>query len=176
MKKIFDAFFTFIRLSLKKIIYGKKIRFNKIMLLSNKAKLKIIGKRAFIQLGYKNNIKEGCRLDAIGGSIQLEDYVFINRNGIIVAMSDIRIGSHTSIGPNVVIYDHDHNYKGNDDEKYLSEPIIIGKNVWIGANCTILKGVKIGDNAVIAAGTLVCSDVPENTLVYQKRDNIYKKN
>lgn len=46
-----------------------------------------------------------------------------------------------------------------------SAPIILGKNVWVGSNATILQGVTVGDNAVIAAGAVVTKDVPENTVV-----------
>ncbi len=47
----------------------------------------------------------------------------------------------------------------------MTEPIHIGKNVWIGANATILPGVSIGDGAIIAAGAVVSKDVPENSVV-----------
>ena len=47
----------------------------------------------------------------------------------------------------------------------MPEPIHIGKNVWIGANATILPGVSIGDGAIIAAGAVVSKDVPENSVV-----------
>ena len=44
-------------------------------------------------------------------------------------------------------------------------PIVLGKNVWVGSNSTILSGVTIGDNSVVAAGAVVTKDVPENTVV-----------
>ena len=47
----------------------------------------------------------------------------------------------------------------------MTQPIIIGNHVWIGMNVTILKGVRIGDGAIVAAGAVVTKDVPENTLV-----------
>jgi acetyltransferase-like isoleucine patch superfamily enzyme len=53
-------------------------------------------------------------------------------------------------------------------------PIQIGNNVWIGANCVILKGVNIGDSAVIAAGSVVTKDVPADTVYYEKRIPILK--
>ena len=57
----------------------------------------------------------------------------------------------------------------NLDPEYRADlipaPISIGKNVWIGANATVLAGVSIGDGAVIAAGAVVTKDVPENTVV-----------
>lgn len=57
---------------------------------------------------------------------------------------------------------------------YIKEKISIGENVWIGANCVILKGVKIGHNAVVAAGSVVTKDVPDITSFTKKR--FYKPN
>lgn len=68
------------------------------------------------------------------------------------------------ISENVTIRDSD-NHILNDNTDKITQPIIIGNHVWIGMNVTILKGVSIGDGAVIAAGSLVAKDVPPNTLV-----------
>ena len=178
MKNIILALVTFIRMSILKCVYGKKLHVNSVMIFSRKSSLKISGRNSRIDLGRKVDIKENCHLDAIGGKIKLGDNVFINRNGVLVSMNEIYIGSYTTIGPNVVIYDHDHNYKTQkdfNDDKYVTAPIYICDNVWIGANCTILKGVIIGSGAVIAAGTVVSNNVPSGTLFYQKKENVIKK-
>ena len=94
--------------------------------------------------------------------------VFINRNCTIVSRSAISIGNGTTIGPNVCIYDHDHNYKSGTG--FIEKPISIGKNVWLGAGVTILKGCNIGDNVVVGAGTIITKDVPDNSVVYTHRD------
>ena len=65
------------------------------------------------------------------------------------------------IGHNFLAIDHDHDYK-KDIKKLCSKPIIIGKNVWIGANAMVLPGVTIGDGAVVAAGAIVTKDVADN--------------
>jgi acetyltransferase-like isoleucine patch superfamily enzyme len=54
-------------------------------------------------------------------------------------------------------------------EHFLSSPVIIGDNVWVGANCVILRGTVIGDNCVIAAGSVVKGNVESNMLYYQER-------
>lgn len=103
------------------------------------------------------------------GIIEIGDNCFFNSNCILTSHTKISIGKNSSFGPNVVVYDHDHDYKHSDGRKgghYKSMPINIGNNVWIGANCIILKGAKIEDNAVIAAGTIVRGYVEKNTLVY----------
>lgn len=125
-----------------------------------------------VEIGERVIVQRGTQIESDGGSVFLGDGVFINRNCSIVARSLIEIGDETSIGPNVMIYDHDHLVPGLNDEETCSEAIQIGKKVWIGAGSLILKGVKVGDGCVIAAGTLVTSDVPANSVLIQKRNKM----
>ena len=86
---------------------------------------------------------------------------FINSYGKIECHKHIKIGKNCAVGPYTIILDSDGHQifgKRNTDE------VIIGNNVWIGARVTILKGVRIGDGAVIAAGTIVNKDVPARAL------------
>lgn len=86
---------------------------------------------------------------------------FINENVQITCKNTIEIGEGTAIGRDVVIRSFDgHAIEGSA----LSAPIKIGKNVWIGQRAMILKGVTIGDGAVIAAGAIVTKDVPPHCL------------
>ncbi len=129
-------------------------------------------------LGKMCNILSNTVLAVRGnGILQLEDGVFINTNCKIISHKNIIIKRNTCIGPNTIILDHDHKFGINGVEKknFVSENIVIGENVWIGANVVILKGVKIGNNSVIAAGSIVTKDVPSNTMLLQKRANIIKK-
>ena len=72
-----------------------------------------------------------------------------------------------------MIFDHDHDYRNNINN-FVREDIKIGNNVWIGANCIILKGVTIGDNVVIAAGTIVKENIENNCLCYTEKINKIK--
>ena len=74
----------------------------------------------------------------------------------------IYIGPETIIGRNVQIWDADHHKL---DDEMDNEEIIIGAHVWIGAGAMILKGVHIGDGAVVAAGSVVTKDIPSGCLV-----------
>ena len=58
-----------------------------------------------------------------------------------------------------------HGLAPEDRQTTYPAPIVLGKNVWVGSNSTILQGVTIGDNAVVGAGAVVTKDVPENTIV-----------
>lgn len=96
-----------------------------------------------------------------GGKLEL-DSGFINSYGKIECHKYIKIGKNCAIGPYAIILDSDgHQILG----KCNTAEVIIGNNVWIGARVTILKGVHIGDGAVIAAGTIVNKDVPARSLV-----------
>ena len=126
-----------------------------------------------IFLGQSCCIEEGTLLQTSNGHIQLGTGVYINRNCTIVSHENITIGEHTTIGPNVCIYDHDHNYR-DPELGIISTPVVIGKGVWIGAGSVILRGTKIGDNCVIAAGSVVKGEIPAATLVVCKHEMITK--
>jgi acetyltransferase-like isoleucine patch superfamily enzyme len=88
---------------------------------------------------------------------------YINRYAKIRCYRAITIGHGVAISENVTIWDSDtHAIIGKEDE--MTQPITIGNQVWIGANVTILKGVTIGDGAIIAAGSVVTKAVPAHCL------------
>ncbi len=107
-----------------------------------------------------------------GASLSIGQRVFINRNTMLVTHKSISIGSNVTIGPGCYMFDHDHKI-GNNGE-YDSEAIVIDDNVWIGASVVILKGVHLGANSVIAAGSVVSKDVPPNSILIQKRQELLK--
>ncbi len=111
------------------------------------------------------------------GILEIGNACFINCNTIIASLGKITIGNNVSIGPNVCIYDHDHDYneKGQILGKYKIGKITIGNNVWIGAGAVILKNTIIGDNCVIGAGTIVKGEIPANSLIINDREIIVKK-
>jgi acetyltransferase-like isoleucine patch superfamily enzyme len=86
----------------------------------------------------------------------------------IGAKESIEIGDNVLVGANSIITDFDwHSLDPadrNNKEAVRSKRVIIGDNVWIGANCLILKGVTIGKNAIIGAGSIVTGDLPENSI------------
>ena len=105
-------------------------------------------------------------------SLVLGKVVFINRNTIITVRKYVQIGDGVTIGPNVCIYDHDHDTHNGG---YVLGDIVIGNNVWIGAGVIITKGVSIGNNAVVAAGSVITKDIPPNVILIQKRELLYKE-
>ena len=103
-----------------------------------------------------------------GGKLILHDGVFINNSCSFNCMERIEIGNGTMMGEGVRFYDHDHVYTAEKIEKWqwITAPIRVGRDCWIGSNVTILKGVTIGDNTIIGAGCLVRKDIPSNSVVY----------
>ena len=107
--------------------------------------------------------ESGCLISSRNsGKLKIGNRVYLNRNTMIVCRDSVEIGSGTTVGPNVMIYDHDHDLQNRG--QICSSPISIGENVWIGGGAIILKGVTIGNNSVIAAGSIVTRNVPANTI------------
>jgi len=132
------------------------------------------------QLNMKGSavICNGCRITIEkGGRIQLGKDIFINENTRITAYDEISIGDGCWIAWDVNIIDSDfHNIIVNGMMKPKEAKIIIEENVWIGARAIVLKGVKIGKGAVIAAGSIVTKDVPPKCLVAGNPAKIIREN
>ncbi len=101
-----------------------------------------------------------------GLNIHTHGLTIINFNCVILDTSPVNIGKNCFIAPNVVIACSGHPIDAEErNGGYLvSKPISIGDNVWIGANSTIIGGVKIGSNVVIGAGSLVNRSIPDNVV------------
>ncbi len=100
-----------------------------------------------------------------GKNITVGKNVFINSCCCFQDQGGITIGDGSLIGHQVVLATLNHDLNPKNRANMVAKPIVIGKNVWIGAHATVLSGVNIGDNAVIAAGAVVTKDVPENAIV-----------
>lgn len=91
--------------------------------------------------------------------------VFINACCHFQDQGGITLGDGCLIGHNVVFATLNHGFAPADRTSLYPAPIVLGKNVWVGSNSTLLQGIRIGDNAVIGAGSVVTKDVPANTIV-----------
>ncbi len=100
-----------------------------------------------------------------GKNIVLGEAVFINACCHFQDHGGVTIGDGCQIGHNVVFATLNHGLAPEDRKTTYPAPIVLGKNVWVGSNATILQGVTIGDNAVVAAGAVVTKDVAANTIV-----------
>lgn len=115
------------------------------------------------------NVKNNAELD-------IANNVFINTNSVIACHDKIVIGNNVKFGPGTLIYDHDHVYKdGKITDQYATEEITIGNDVWLGANCIILKGTHIGNNCVFGAGCIIKGNYANESFVVQKRETTIKE-
>lgn len=100
-----------------------------------------------------------------GKNIHVGKNVFINSGCRFQDQGGITLGDGTLVGHNVVLATLNHGFAPEDRSSLYPKPIQTGKHVWIGANATVLPGVTIGDNAIVAAGAVVTKDVKPNTIV-----------
>jgi acetyltransferase-like isoleucine patch superfamily enzyme len=126
----------------------------------------------YIAVGRFARFEEGCKIAVIArmtkrASLRIGAFSTIGARTCINATEEVVIGDHCLIAWDCDIMDTDFHYLYELDDELPSRnsaPVHIGNNVWIGTRCIILKGVTIGDNSVIAAGSVVTRDVPGNTL------------
>lgn len=100
-----------------------------------------------------------------GKNITLGKRIFINSGCKVQDQGGVSIGDDTLIGHNVVIATLNHDLAPSRRADMHPAPVAIGRNVWIGSNATILPGVHIGDDAVVAAASVVTKDVPAGAVV-----------
>lgn len=132
--------------------------------------------KIFGRIGRKCNILPPFRCD-YGFRIEVGENFFANYNFIVLDGNYVRIGDNVWIAPNVGIYAAGHPLDVNDRIAgwEYAFPVTIGNNVWIGGSVSIIGGVTIGDNAVVAAGSVVIRDVPANTLVAGNPARVVRK-
>jgi acetyltransferase-like isoleucine patch superfamily enzyme len=100
-----------------------------------------------------------------GKFITIGKNVFINHACSFLDMGGITIEDEVLIGPKVNLITENHPLNPDDRRALVTKPIHIKKRAWIGAGATILPGVTVGENSVIAAGAIVSKDVPDYTVV-----------
>lgn len=100
-----------------------------------------------------------------GRFITIGKNVFINHACSFLDMGGITIEDSVLVGPKVSLITENHPIDPRDRKTLICKPILIKRNAWIGAAATILPGVTIGENAVVAAGAVVTADVLPNTIV-----------
>jgi maltose O-acetyltransferase len=152
-------------LRLKNIIAHKLVQeFNSCPIEDSERKEEII-RELFGSVGVNPSIEHNFHCD-LGYNIHIGDNFYAGYNCTILDMAEVRIGENCMIGPNVALYTASHSIEPKDRNKSgYAIPITIGNDVWIGGSCVILPGITIGNNSIIAAGSVVTKDVPTNSIV-----------
>lgn len=102
-----------------------------------------------------------------GKNIHVGENFLANYNVTILDIAPVHMGDYVMIGPGTMITTVNHPLSPRKRRRHIGQakPVVIGRDVWIGGNCTILPGVTIGNNVVVAAGAVVTKDVPDNCVV-----------
>ena len=100
-----------------------------------------------------------------GQHISLGKNVFINHACSFLDIGGITIEEDVQIGPRVNLTSENHPLDPEDRKTLILSPVLVKRNAWIGAGATILPGVTVGENSIVAAGAVVSRDVPPNTVV-----------
>jgi acetyltransferase-like isoleucine patch superfamily enzyme len=163
----FKLLLLHIQLKLHGVVYGKKLRGN-LCIVKNKGKIEL-GNHVYLDSrpdgeSYKTGLFAHlkCSIIQIGDESLLHGTIIHSRDSVI-------IGKNCMFGPGVVILDNDSHNTSIDPTirrtgKIVALPVIIGNNVWVGMHTIIMKGVHIGDNSIIASGSVITKDVPPNQL------------
>lgn len=180
LKNIISVLYSVIYFTITKIFNWQSFRFFPIERFSPSTEVTIAG-NGKIFLGKRITAHSGVKIKAVSnGSITIEDQVRFNYGCIVMSQGTIEIKKGVGFGPNVLMFDHDHDYRskhgvGPGATHFKTGTIEIGENSWIGANCVILKNTKLGKNCVVAAGSVIGNcEYPDNTVIYQKRENLTK--
>ena len=158
-----------LKICVYKLFNLKRISFKTIPKMNSSFKIAIT-KGAYLSIGRRMRTRNNVSFRIYNrGKVKIGNNCFFNDSCSINCQKNIDIGNNCICGQNVMFFDHDHDYK-NDINNFIRDDIKVGDNVWIGANCIILKGVTIGDNVVIAAGTIVKKSINKNSLVYENKE------
>ena len=123
-------------------------------------------KEMFAEIGDGCYIEPPFHANWGGRHVHFGNHVYANFNLTLIDDTHIYIGSHTMIGPGVIIATAGHPVLPllREQEYQYNAPIHIGSNCWLGAGVIVLPGVTIGDNTVIGAGSVVTKDIPSDVV------------
>lgn len=121
----------------------------------------------YFSLGNYSVVESFSCINNAVGDVIIGDHTRIGLHNTVIG--PVTIGSHVNLAQGITITALNHNFKDKtqriDDQGVSTSPVIIGDDIWIGANAVVLPGVSIGNHSVVAAGAVVTKDVPPHSLV-----------
>jgi acetyltransferase-like isoleucine patch superfamily enzyme len=128
-------------------------------------------------LGDYSVIESFCCINNAVGDVIIGDHTRVGLHNTIIG--PVTIGSHVNLAQGITVTALNHNFEESskriDEQGVTTKPVIIGNDIWIGANAVLLPGVTIGDHSIVAAGAVVTKDVPPHSLVAGVPAKIIKK-
>lgn len=172
LRKIICTAYGCVRVSLLKLSYPKQVQFCLPIYISPFSEISL-AKKSILKLGQYSQLRNNAKIRVrSGATLEIGKNFHSGNDSFIVCHDEVKIGDNVQFGPGVLVYDHDHDFSHPDGlkaEKYLTTPVRIGSSVWIGARSIILRGTEIGDNSVIAAGSILKGKYPSNSIIYQPK-------
>jgi acetyltransferase-like isoleucine patch superfamily enzyme len=156
------------RLAMRKLRLGRRLRLDGLAFVGPGCSIEV-GPRAEIELGRWSWLGHGCKLRAHEGRISIGAKTVLGQECTISAFQQVSIGRECVIADRVMMIDFDHGMVEVERPIRLQgiykRDVRVGNNVWIGYGACILRGVSVGDNAVIGTNAVVTADVPANAVV-----------
>lgn len=161
---------TNVRLCFGKLLHGGRLRFSPVTCLAFSDSI-YISRKSIIDFGCKLRTRGRCSFSSQEqGNLIFGHEVFLNSGCMFSSRHSIIVGDGCEFGPNVLVYDHDHQFdQGLKKDAFRCAPVKIGDNCWIGAGTVILRGTRLGDGCVVGAGCVLKGEFPPNSVVVQKR-------
>lgn len=160
------------KFGLLKLLHFRHFYFDGIQRFSPNTEVVLSGKGT-IRLGAHVRAHRRSKLLAFErGVLEIGSNTALGNGVSINCMDRITIGRGVQFGPDVKIYDHDHDFRvpgGIAAEKFRTAPVVIGDNAWIGCNVVILMGTTLGENCIVGAGSVLKGNYPPNSVIVQKR-------
>lgn len=163
-------------------LFNKRVEAKKLFKAYNKTEDEEVDLRNKIMKQLFKNVGENVWIEPdfrceFGKNITIGDNVYINFGCIILDCSEVTIGSHTLLGPNIGLYAANHSTDATEriNGGCYGKPIHIGNNVWLGGDVKVLQGVTIGDNTIIGAGSIVTKDIPDNVIAVGNPCKVIRK-
>ena len=165
--RAFQLFLLHIQLRMHGVLYGKNLR-GRPCIIKNKGRIELGNDVTLNSYPDGELFKTGLLTHYQTSLIKIGDNALLN-GAVIHSNNSVVIGNDCLFGPGVVILDNDSHNTSIDPRlrrhgKTADSPVMIGNNVWIGMHSIIMKGVHLGDNSIVAAGSLVTKDIPSNQL------------
>ena len=128
----------------------------------------ILGEGASLIIGVGVSLSPACFVQVDkGATLVLEDGVYMNEGCRVTVVESARIGAYTLFGPNVQVYDHDHEFdRGGVRSELLHAPVSIGRHCWLCANAVVTRGCAIADRSLVSANSVVTRDLSREGALY----------
>lgn len=150
-------------LTYRRLSNGKKIRVGRYVVFIGRERIQFDENVCLYGFSYLN-------AEGVGGYIRVGEQTHIDQFCVLYGQGGLEIGRFCAISSGVKIYSQSNQYKHDQTQKIIEQPVIykkvmIGEDVWIGANAVILPGVQIGDSCIVGAGAVVKEDIPSYAIV-----------